>query len=196
MLNLLPLAEKKNVRREYRFRLAVIVVSAIAFLVVVNAVLLVPTYIRAFSKHTFAEHELTNAMGRLEFQQTRDLAEKDVAAEIGDINKKLGLFNTTGNTDIKKPIIASEAFRKIIGLKTFEIRISGITYVLGADGERFVVSGISVDRDSLALFVETLKKDGLFDRVELPIASYVKSSDIDFSISLERGAGQVGGVKK
>jgi hypothetical protein len=82
-------------------------------------------------------------------------------------------------------------FQKIIELKTPKIKILGLTHDVALDRERFVVTGRSADRDGLALFVDTLKKDGLFDGVELPIASYVKSVDIEFSVTLERGGKKI-----
>ena len=185
MMNLLPLIEKKKVRMEYRLRFAVVFFSALALLVFANAILLVPSYIRAFSKHSLVEQQFAAAAGSPEIQKARDLAEKDTTTKIREINKKLNLF-VSEKKEESLPLIPSEVFRKIIGLRPSAIKIFGITYDVTLERERFVVVGRSVDRESLAAFMEALKKDKVFTSVELPISSYAKSTNIDFSITLER----------
>jgi len=66
------------------------------------------------------------------------------------------------------------------------VKVQSILYSINPERERLVLSGRADNRDSLALFAETLKKDPSFSKVELPIGSYVKSSNIDFSLVLER----------
>ncbi len=185
MMNLLPFVEKKKVRMEYRLRFAVVLVFALALLVFTNAVLLAPSYIRAFSKHNLVEQQFVAVAGSVEAQKARDLAEKEAAVKIREINKKLNLF-VSEKTQADAPLVPSEMFRKIIGLKTPAIKIFGITYSATLEKEQFVVNGKSADRDNLALFVETLKKETVFTLVDLPISSYAKSVDIEFSITLER----------
>lgn len=185
MLNLLPLIDKKKVRMEYRLRLAVVLVFGLAFLVFANSALLVPSYIRAFSKHSLATEQLASVVGRGDIQSARDSAEKEATIKIREVNKKLSLF-TSGEKKGEEKLVPSEAFRKIIGLKTSAIKIFGITYEVSLERERFVITGKSANRDSLRSFVDALKKDGLFTAVELPISSYVKSVDIEFSITVDR----------
>lgn len=185
MMNLLPHIEKKKVRIEYRLRFAVVLVFTLALLVFINAILLAPSYVRAFSKHNLVQQQFSSVAGSVEYQKERDIAESEASVKIREINKKLNLF-ISEKTQADTPLIPSEMFRKIIELKTPAIKIFGITYNVTLEREQFVVIGKSADRDNLDLFEKTLKKEEVFTSVELPISSYAKSVDIEFSITLER----------
>lgn len=188
MHNIFPTEEKKKVLAEYRLRLGVIAVFAVGALVLSSLVLLVPSYFIAISKYGNVSGELS----MLEMRQSDIGQEKEVDAQRREANKKIDLFlkgDTSGRLTPPQTILS------IIGTKSSAIKIQGFTYDASAGQERLVVTGVASDRDGLARFVETLKKDPTFTKVELPISSYVKSTDIDFSIVVER-AGKGAVVKK
>ncbi len=179
MQNLLPVEEKKKVIMEYRVRLGIAVVFTLAVLITVNLVLLAPSYLLAVSESTFISEELSS----LETKGINKTQEKDVYAKIKDVNKKIDMFLKTGNSN---KWIPSELFMKIISIKTPAIKINGFSYDTTAGRERIVLTGRADDRENLARFIEELKRDKIFTKVELPISSYVKSKNIEFSIVLER----------
>lgn len=179
MLNILPYEEKKKVITEYRMRLAIVGVFAVAALVLASLVLLIPSYMLAVSKHNFVADELA----RLEQKQGGASQEKEVDAQIKEVNKKINLFL---GDKTAAPSTPSSVVIGIIAVRSPEVKIQSIMYDIKPDHERIVLSGKANDRDSLALFAETLKKDPSFSKVELPIGSYVKSTNIEFSLVLER----------
>ncbi len=179
MQNLLPIEEKKKVIMEYRLRLAVVSVFAASILVVVNFALFAPSYIIAISKSAF----MTEELGRLEEREADRIQERDVYAKIREANKKIDLFLKSENSNKSVP---SELFMKIISAKTSSIKITGFSYDATVNRERIVLAGSANDRESLAKFLEELKNNKTFTKVELPISSYVKSTNIEFSIVLER----------
>lgn len=179
MLNILPFEEKKKVTTEYRLRLAVVVVFAVAALVLASLVLLIPSYMLAVSKYNFVADELA----RLQQKQSGASQEKEVDAQIKEVNKKITLF--LGNEKVAQRT-PSEVVREILAVKDPAVKVQSILYDINVDHERLVLSGRADDRDSLARFVEALKKDPSFSAVDLPIGSYVKSTNIDFSLALER----------
>lgn len=188
MLNIFSTEEKKKVIAEYRLRLGIIAVFAVAALVLSSLVLLVPSYLIAVSKYNNVLGELSS----LELRQDRADQEKEVGAQIRDENKKIDIFlkgDTSGRPTPPQTIL------NIIGIKSDAIKIQGFTYDASAGAERLVVTGVASDRDGLAGFVEILKKNPTFTKVELPISSYVKSTDIDFSVVVER-VGKGVAVKK
>lgn len=188
MLNILPTEEKKKILTEYRLRLAVVCVFAVATLTFSSLILLVPSYLLAALKYNNAAQEFV----RIESKTSLiDGQERNIDAQIIDINKKIKLF-LSGDTN--KQLSASQAVIDILSIKEPSIKIYGFTYEASVNQERVVISGVALNRDSLALFVETLKKDPSFISVELPISSYVKSENIDFSIVAIRGI--KGAVKK
>lgn len=179
MLNILPYEEKKKNLTEYRIRLAIVGVFAVAALVLASLVLLVPSYMLAVSKYNFVADELA----RLEQKQSGAGQEKEVSAQIKEVNKKINLFLGTEKGVTRTP---SEVILEIIAAKDPAVKVQSILYDIKPDLERLVLSGKANDRDSLARFIETLKKDPSFSKVDLPIGSYVKSTNIDFTLVLER----------
>lgn len=183
MLNILPPQEKKKYLTEYRLRALVVVLWMLVALVVVNLALLTPAYLGVFSKQAEADLRVVSFTGASSAEN--DAKEKAANARIVELNKKLGILVDI-STSTQARIIPSEAFGKIISAKTAAIKIYSLAYTATTDREDFVVTGVAADRDSLAKFVETLKEGGAFASVELPINSYVKSTDIEFSLTLSR----------
>lgn len=184
MINILPTEEKKKILTEYRLRVGVVSIFAVATLVLSSLVLLAPSYILAVSKYNSISEEFVV----LESKKGQGTQEKDVSAQIGNINKKIDLFLKGAVSANSYP---SQVILNILNIKGSAIKIQGFTYdVTGGQG-RFVITGSAADRDSLAHFVETLKKEPTFTKVEIPISSYVKSFNIDFSIVVERGVKKI-----
>src|SRR3989344_3290884 len=152
MLNILPIEEKKNVITEYRLRLSVVSFFAIGALSVASAVLFAPAYILAVSKHNSSEEQFAV----LEKKYGGAEQEKELGAQIREINTKI-LLLLSGDTTAR--LTPSQAVANILGLKGNEIKIVAFTYEAMASQERIVLTGTASNRDSLANFVEILKKD-------------------------------------
>ena len=183
MLNILPLEEKKKNLKEYYLRLGVVSLVVAISLVLANLALLTPAYFNALAKEAEAEARIANATGKSVEETAKE--EQVVNATITDLNKKVNLFLGT-STSTATRFVPSEVFESILKNKTSSIKIYSISYDATLDREQLVVTGRSLDRDSLAQFIESLKKSGLFTAVDLPIQSYVKSTNIEFSVTLTR----------
>ena len=185
MLNILPLEEKKKNLKEYYLRLGVVSLVVAISLVLANLALLTPAYFNALAKEAEAEARIANATGKSVEETAKE--EQVVNATITDLNKKVNLFlGTSTSTSTATRFVPSEVFESILKNKTSSIKIYSISYDATLDREQLVVTGRSLDRDSLAQFIESLKKSGLFTAVDLPIQSYVKSTNIEFSVTLTR----------
>lgn len=178
MINLLPTEEKKKTRAEYRFRLGAIVALTVALLFLISLVLLSPVYLLTLSKYQFASEKLV----KLETEQGQKEQEKEIDARIKAVNKEIALFSKEN----KDQVVFSEIVTKIIELKGSTIKIQNMFYEINSGRGHFIISGRADDRDNLALFIEKLKKDSFFTTVDIPISSYIKSADIDFSVILEK----------
>lgn len=178
MINLLPSEEKKKVRMDYRLRLGAIVALAITLLFLASLILLSPVYLLTLSKHQFASERFV----KLESEQGKTEQERDINTRIGEVNKKVDLFLK----EDKDQVVFSEIITKIIEMKGTAIKLQNMFYESSPGRKRFVISGRADDRDNLARFVENLKKDPFFTTVDIPISSYIKSTDIDFSVILEK----------
>lgn len=181
MANLLPAEEKKNVRTIYRLRLSAILVGAATFIAIANLALLAPSYLRAGTKEQVAEDRVTQVSGVSADEQAR--AGEAVREEARAFEKKTALFLRTQT--VARGTYPARMISDIITLREPLVRIQSLSYDKTEIRERFVVAGISAGRDHLARFVDALKKDARFTKVEIPISSYVKTNDINFSIALE-----------
>ena len=181
-INLLPSEEKKKNRKRYLLRLGTTGAYVAVFLMIANLALFAPSYIMARSKKSIAETRIENTTGMSAEERVR--VEKETDESIKELNKKLETFS--GDVKAMTAIIPpSQTINRILELKSSTIKIQGIVYEKTADRERFVITGKSTHRDNLAQFVEVLKKEPFFTKVELPLSSYVKSTDISFSLVLE-----------
>ncbi|OHA82740.1 MAG: hypothetical protein A3B07_01315 [Candidatus Yonathbacteria bacterium RIFCSPLOWO2_01_FULL_43_27] len=181
-VNLLPSEEKKKNRKRYLLRLGTTGAYVAVFLMIASLALLMPSYIMARSKKSIAETRIENTTGMSAEERAR--VEKETELSIKELNKKLETFSV--DTKATQSVIPpSQTINKILGLKGTTIKVQGIVYEKTPDRERFVITGKSAHRDDLARFVDVLKKDLYFTKVELPLSSYVKSTDISFSLVLE-----------
>lgn len=198
MINILPVEEKKKIFTEYRLRLGVVIVFAITALVLSSLILILTSYMLAVSRYNSVSGELAV----IESKQGSGTQEKDVNTQISSINKKVDLFlkglepivadvspdrSNGGLAGIGAGSSPSKVILGILNIKSVAVKIQGFTYDVSGKQERLVLTGFALDRDSLAQFVETLKKEPTFTSVNLPISSYVKSTNIDFSIVVTRG---------
>lgn len=180
MLNLLPLQEKKKTLTEYRLRFFAFAVFTLGALIVANLALLTPSYLLAVSKYDSISADLAARQAK----QGIGGQAKTIDGQVRAVNKKIALFSSDGST---KRVSPADVNAKIIEIKSAAIKIQSFSYDASGPQERIVVSGLADDRDSLAAFVDALKKEGTFSSVDLPVSSYVKSTNIDFSIALVHG---------
>ncbi len=164
---------------EYRLRVAVVVICLVAIVVFASLILLVPSYILVQTKYS-------NITSQISTEQILDgvgAQGKEIDAQVNDINKKIDFFQSSSSIP---RLSLPDVIAKIIGMKGASVKIVGFSYDATNQQERLVISGIAADRDALANFVDTLKSSNVFTAVDLPVSSYVKSTNIDFAIVTTR----------
>lgn len=178
MINIFDITEKKKILTEYHIRLGVVSIGAVGALILASLILLIPSYIFAVNKYNNAERDIAI----YEQKYGNDQKEKDLGAQIRNANTKTLLLATDDATTQVQP---SQTISDILKIKGNLIKISSITYDINTTQQRIVLVGVALTRDGLAGFVDALKKLPNFTSAQLPISSYVKSTNIDFSIVLE-----------
>ena len=173
MSNLLPPEEKKAIRRDYAVRLIAVALFALAAAGVVASALHFPAYVFSGMK----ERILRSDIEILNKRTGGDL-EASMKAAIGEINSRLQLFpDQPKDMPISKQVIAPLLEQRRSGVK-----ITGIVYSV-EHGEKVVtVSGFAATRSDLTGYVERLKGVPGFTEVTLPISSFVKDRNLDFSL--------------
>lgn len=175
MINFLPEKNKKEVMTEYSFRVTSLFLIILSLVVLLVLIFLMPAYTLSIYRNGVISEQL--AMTKNSTLNQND----DSLNEVKKINEIVKVLSPV--TVAQKPV--SDFIKSVLSIKGRGITISSITYDLDASQNmKLSFKGFSKTRDDLTTFVKDIKGLNLFSSVDLPISSLVKSSDIDFVISL------------
>lgn len=178
MANLLPVAEKKRIQTIYAKRLFIVSLFSLLILITGGLVTLLPALFASIVKEK-AAHDRLNIVAEIVSAEERKNLEKNAA----DINKKTKILSG----ESERFISLSYALKKIIERKNPHIFITSFFYDSAQEAEALravTISGTSVNRQTLVLFVNELRAEDIFSEVNVPVSNFVKNTDIPFSILL------------
>lgn len=173
MTNLIPLASKKEVRMEYRVRLASVAMLVLAGVFLVVGALLIPTY------QLLA---LQNEALRIEEQkQPQKGAVYDAHVE------SITRANTYITQLMNEPAQyhPSDIADRIIAADTDAIALHTIRYTDTSDGGDVSITGDADTRSDLVAFVESLKAEDMFRSATVPIADLAPERNLPFRLEIE-----------
>lgn len=183
MINLLPVEEKRKIRRMYRIRVAVVSLCFAAAMIAVSLASLLPSFFAASSKYSAAA--LSSQMAESENAAVKE----DLEKRVKDANRAVSLLAGSGGSSSPRGL-----FLEIISRKPAGIRITAISYSAeapaakgGAQGsppKRVIVGGTAATRENLLSFMNALKSEEMFASADLPISNFVKDRNLDFSINI------------
>ncbi|MFC1721075.1 hypothetical protein ACFLY0_02195 [Patescibacteria group bacterium] len=171
MINLLPLQEKNNVNIEYRARLITVALFFVFALIILSMVLRISLYIALSAKERVAQEHLATIISNDESEFPIDFLE--------DANKKLSILQA----DDIQSVLHEDVFRAIVEERA-EILITSISYQKSNEDQTVRVSGVSSSREELLDFVKALERKGFSD-VDVPVSSFVKVRDLEFSLNIK-----------
>ena len=175
MINLLPIEEKKKIHRDYVFRLLAVALGVVSVSAVIGIVTLFPSYfISDFQKRAAIEEaertRKTNAEGDQE----------NIASLLKEAQQKLEILSPESEKVFLRTI-----FDTAIGYKPDTVALTGMVYQEGSEGKlTFIMNGIADNREDLLVFSQNLKRDALFDDVELPVSNLAKDRNINFTLTV------------
>lgn len=174
MFNLLPKPEKDAVRREYRVRLATVILWFLSAALVIGSLLLLPSWFLSAQKEAAAESRfdaLERSVGR---RESADL-EGDLlalATQVQSLSREAppGLFY--------------ELIGAVVSRRPKGVSLESIAVTDRGEGKHTVtVAGVAADRDALVSFSRALGEIPLLERAKLPLSNLAKESGIPFSLS-------------
>lgn len=176
LTNLLPSDRSRALRREYFARLGVVALSMLAILVVIHAVLLLPTYlsIRDDAQYERARlAELETALASSEEQQ------------VGSRLARLANDTAYLTAQAEAPS-GSDAIRAVLLVPRAGISITNVSYTASptAGENRLVLMGVAETRDTLRRYYSALSSQPFVSKADLPISTYAKETDLVFTITL------------
>jgi hypothetical protein len=179
MINLIPKEEKKKMMQGFYCRLVVLFLAILAVCTLIALVAILPSYFLVSIKNNLAESKLASQR-----QESVPLLDQQASALISDINSKLKLVQ---DAEQDKFDISQRVINEVLSKKTSDIKITQIMYQNSEDptvASQISVRGTAASRESLLLFSQTLQADAAFKSVDLPIANFVKGSNIQFYLNI------------
>jgi hypothetical protein len=176
MSNLLPQQHKISMLRLYRKRLIAVAFFALAFLAVASILLLSPSYLFLHA----GEIVLTTKRDTLAGYETSKIA-TTLAGTVADINSRLRVFPDISPAS---PLIAG-MIDPILKVKGPAVHIDSFDYTPGVTSiqAKIRVSGTADSRVDLLAFADKVRNIGNFTSVSVPITSFIKDSDVTFTLS-------------
>lgn len=177
LTNLLPRERVALLTRNYFFRLSTVGVLMLAAIVLINLIMLIPSYL-------FLESDIAAAKQNLAALDTSLIASRgtEVGARLDRVEVDAAYL-----ARLEKQTTAAAALRGVLAEPHPSIAITGISFTAAAtqgDDGKMIVSGTAATRDALRRYSVALSSLPFVEKADLPISAYAKDSDIPFSITL------------
>ena len=177
MINLLPIEEKKELKKDFFYRSLTVFSLVLCFLVFISIIAILPTYLISLEKKN-----TTNK--KLEIQKNEVIPEIDQKAVVAikDLDNRLALLEKARKN---KYVFSQKVINEVISQKVTGIKINRFFYENDSlEGREVNITGIAQNREQLLLFRQALENDSSFKNVDLPISNFVKGSNIEFNLNL------------
>ncbi len=170
MLTLLPPKEKKEIKKEYHTRLAVVSLAFLCALGIIAIVSLLPSY--------FYEKGNVSQVSKKANAPALSASSSEAISKSHDLKAVLSYIDSHTSTS---SLSAVDAISRVLDKKTSAIAIDDIQW----SGKAMGVIGTSKTREDLISFWNSFKTDPYFKSADLPISDIAKSTDDNFTLQLE-----------
>ncbi len=177
MINLIPIEEKKEIRKDFYYRFLVVSFGMLSFLIFISLIAILPAYFMSLERDISMNK-------KLEMEKNEVMPEIDQQAQsaIKELDARLSLLEKATQN---KYVFSERVVSEVLAQKVPGIKINRISYVNDPlDGRKVNINGIAQNREQLLLFRQALEDDSLFKNVDLPISNFVKDSNIEFNLNL------------
>jgi len=173
MINLLPENEKQTLGREYKYRHAVVALSATLVLIVVALVVMMPAFVLALYKSSAVSTEAVVVDPAIAQTQA------EFKKQLDDAKLLINVLRPQGTSTVPSKIIVLLAKHK-----TSENTITSIAYDAKETGTVVDVKGIAKSRESLSAFSDALRKEQGIADVNVPVSNFAKDVNIPYSFTV------------
>lgn len=176
VINILPLREKKRLRRKYWARLVSVFLGFLILIEIFLMLLLLPSYFLASSKSNIALYKLGT------------FTAKNPEIKTVDLNKTIKSINNKVSFLVKqnlKPQTMEKIFSWLLDNRPSGITFNQILFNQKEDGTSTLnVAGVAKNRSVLSNFKTLLNDNPDYKTVNLPISDFIDPTDIHFNISI------------
>ncbi|MDE1925493.1 MAG: hypothetical protein KGH79_04980 [Patescibacteria group bacterium] len=176
LTNLLPLKRQNALARDYFLRLGVIALMLLCVLVIISAVLLLPTYVYLVGSAHAKEARLANIESTL--ASTNDAT---LSARLAALTSEASILASLANTPSASGII-----RAVLVVSRPGITLSGLSYTPTKNKipGTLAVSGTATTRDALRNYQLALQNAPFAASATLPVSAYAQDANIAFTITV------------
>lgn len=176
LLNVLPIEEKKSLKKEHTFRYLNLILGTISFISVVAIMLLFPSYFYSAAKEDLAEQSLEDFN-----KDNPEIIVGNINDTINKVNKNLKIIS---KADISYKV-SEKIFTNLLASRPANITFSQILLKKNEEGKfELEVMGQAEDRASLRDFKTVLDGIEEFSEVNLPMSNYLEKKDLNFTINI------------
>ncbi|OHA26429.1 MAG: hypothetical protein A3D52_02140 [Candidatus Taylorbacteria bacterium RIFCSPHIGHO2_02_FULL_44_36] len=176
-MNLLPPKEKIENQRNYFYRFLAGLTGAVLASLLLGCGLLLPSYILIKAKQA----ELKANLVSLKNLRQADGGEKVYKIlEAADQRVDFLLFQPAPSL--------TAAVKEILVRRPAGVKITGLTYHPQADAAgrsvAMALTGVAASREAIVAFVKELQTEPSFSSINVPVSSFAKGRNIEFSLTL------------
>ncbi|HQT82789.1 MAG: hypothetical protein B7W98_00190 [Parcubacteria group bacterium 20-58-5] len=176
LTNLLPQERQRAFAHDYFLRLSVIGVVLLTILVLIAALLLVPTYVFLAQSESAKTARLATMESALSSANETALSARLVALS----------SDAATLTALADAPSASAILRSLLAVSRSGVTLSGLAYTpaAGSTAGTVAVSGVAATRDALRNYQLALQGAPTVASATLPVSAYASDTDIAFSITV------------
>jgi Tfp pilus assembly protein PilN len=173
MVNLLPTAHERSLKRDYYLRLISLVALMLSLVIFLGGLLLIPSYFLARASADAS----TRYVAALE--ETVGLRERSgVGATVATLAERVRILNEYAAAPVTPGIVTA-----LIGAMPKGIALTSLSITRTSAGASVSINGSAASRDALLSFATALKDVHAFSGVALPVSQLASDKDIPFSLS-------------
>jgi hypothetical protein len=176
MTNLLPDEYKKIINTEYKRRLFTVFLWILVAIITITIVTVLPLGIKIY----FEEKQVGSELQLLK-SKPAVLDYSSLEKDIKDTKKDLDMLKN----EVPKRLYVANMIEDVLAVKPSGIRFDSIVWFREDKYFRFMIGGRGDNREVLRQFVNNLKSNPLFVTVDLPVSSFAKPEDVDFTITIK-----------
>ena len=178
MFELLPHDIRKIAQKRYISRLISLYAFGLFGLFLIGAMLTFPSYMLVSSKEAAALSEKKVAEERTKVEKS-----DSVGLLISSAKVKIEAVKAVSNLTQAYPAVKLVLSKIGSGISLTNLSFSRTT--TGDSTTKVLISGIAGTRENLIAFSDSLKSEKRFIKVNVPVSSFAKNKNADFSISIE-----------
>lgn len=170
-MNFLPDENKILFKKEYFRRLEVISGCFSFFIIFFSVAMLLPKFVLLSSEKKFLQEKLESIN-----QVVSSTISKDIDAMVAEVNREISsILGGEPNGYEKSMLIKIITNAKTVGVSLKNIDINN---------KQILVKGTGKMRADMLNFVDILKKESIFKKVDSPVGNLLKEKDVEFLLTI------------